>query len=178
MRCPILPVGPGVSAALPVRSDIVAAIRQGLAAWGYSVPDTTTYTPELAQLLWQFQQDHPIETAGDLGVSLGVRGANGQPLGLAGCATYGALGIACEGVDCQASLWDPFLPGGWEAALAVCATVHLAAQQGLISLDCPELPAPPAQPPAPPAGEVVTRSPWLLIGGVVLLALMAGRRRS
>lgn len=177
MRCPILPVGPGVTETLPVRPDIVAAIRKALADWGYPVPGDAGYTPELARLLYQFQVDHPFAVGGDLAVSLGVRGPNGQPVSMAGCGTYVALGIPCEGVDCQASLWDPFLPGGYGAALGVCATIHYAAQQGLISLDCPAPSGPPEQPqPQPSPGEAVTGSPWLLIGGVALLALLAGSR--
>ena len=178
MRCPILPVGPGVTTTLPVDTFIVDTLRIGLQRRGYALPPGREYTPELAQLIYRFQQDHLAETGVDLGVSIGVRGPNGQPLGIASCATYQALGVPCEGVDCVASIWAPLLRGGQSEALTLCLTVHGLAQAGVFDLDCPTPPTPPPPPPPPPPGEAVTRSPWLLIGGVALLALLSGRRRS
>lgn len=173
-RCPILPVGPGVTTTLPVRSDLVQQIRDALAAQGYGVPAQNVYTPELAQQLYGFQRDHPLQVGSDLAVSLGVRGPNGGALGIASCPTYAALGIPCEGVDCVASLWES-LVGGYERALALCAALHLLADQGTISLTCPRIPVPtPGGPPAPaPAGT----SPMVwLVAGLAAIWLL-GRRR-
>lgn len=175
MRCPILPVGPGVTTTLPVRADIVQKIREGLSARGYGVPSTNQYTPELAQQLYGFQRDHPLEVPGDLAVSLGVRGPNGGALGIAGCQTYAALGIPCDAVDCVASLWEPFV-GGYAQALALCGVIHAAADAGTVSLTCPTVAPPPS--PQPPGGqEVEDNSGTLILVGVAALLFLALRGR-
>lgn len=167
MQCPMLPLENVTTVIL--EGNFVELLQQALKHRGfYHGPIDKRYGPETAAALRAFQDSRPVSTFEDQVYRLvNVR--------LAGCATYRALGLPCDSVY-------PML-GVTGDDLTVAAIVA-AITSGQLRPECgirlPSLPPIPVLP-GTLAGFIVGAFPYILAGGVgllagILLVRWAGRR--
>ena len=171
MVCPLLPAGPGVTGPLTVSWEIESALRSGLSAAGYPVPQAAGYGPELAQAIYAWQRDHPLDAGADWVVSTWLRGPNGAPMTVVGCPTYRALGVACERVECLPSLLASMTGMDGAMAALICSRAN-----EMLDLQCtPGAPPAPGQPPSAP--PTPAPSPWPWLAGIGALWWFGQQRR-
>ena len=174
MECPILPVGRNIVTQVVAQGTFIRQLQEKLIQAGEDVGPggaNGLYGPDTAEALLRYQRAH-FETLPDQVLAQFIPNAN-----YASCATYRRLGLCCNRVYFDTSIWTPIL--GEAGALAAGAAIALAVDQGLLSLDCP------GRCVGEGGGGIVTAVPpwvWWTLGGAAVVAVgaviyAASRRR-
>ena len=172
MRCPILPVGDAVTFFIQaVPQAVTDALRQALTQQGYPDPGPGAYGPAMAQVLYRWQLDHPDAAKADAVVAQ-VAAITRLP-GIASCATFSALGLACEEAYWDPLIWGPII--GDQAATTASYFIAQAQRSGLINLRCAPPPAPAPSPSSAPS-QKADWLPWAVALGAIWY--LSQRRRS